>query len=175
MLVQEHIRQLIKLANPQSPEEYNRFYAEITPVKFGDIVAWNAPTQYDLARYQVPREASFHVVCRVECYVVNLTSGAADYGAIEPPPPGFAYWQYVVPGTSNPIQIITNTTAFVQRLLDADEYLFLKGGFEAVLVGDFFISPDGNERNVRTLVYGYNIGPELGGRLGRSEMIIPSS
>ena len=174
MLVQEHLRQLIKLANPCDHEEYRRFYAEITPVKFGTTVSWSDAGLYGLARYQIPREASFCAVLRVECYTVNETEGAADFGAIEPPPPGSAYWQYVVPGTSTVIQEITFTSAPVQRLLDADDYLFLKGGNEAVLIGDFVASPDGDIREVRTLVYAYNIGPTLGGVLGRSEMVIPA-
>ena len=174
MLVQEHIRQLIKLANPANEAEYRRFYAEITPVKYGQVVSWSAATQYGLARYQIPPEASFHVVLRVETYTVNFTAGAADFGAFEPPPPGSAFWIYTVPGTFTTLQEITDQNAPVQRVLDADDYLFLKGGYDVFLVGDFSASPDGDTRLVRTLVYGYNIGPELGGRLGRSEMIIPS-
>ena len=174
MLVQEHIRQLIKLANPQSAEEYNFFYSQITPVKFGATPSWTDAGEYGLARYQVPREASFCVVLRVECYVVNFTAGAADFGMFEPPPPGFAFWEYTTPGGAQVIEIITDQNAPVQRLLDADEYLFLQSGYEAVLIGNFSAAPDDDLREIRTLVYGYNIGPYLGGRLGRSEMVIPS-
>lgn len=174
MLVQEHIRQLIKLANPIDRAQYLRYYAEITPVKYGQTVSWLAAGQYGVARYQIPAEASFHVVLRVECYTVNLTSGAADYGLTEPPPPGAAFWVYTTPGTFTIQQVITDQNAPVQRLLDADEYLFAKGGFDLWLIGDFSASPDGATREVRTLVYGYNIGPELGSVLGRSEMIIPA-
>jgi hypothetical protein len=114
-----------------------------------------------------------HVVCRVETYTVNWTSGAADFGAFEPPPPGFAHWQYQLP-TGATLQDITWTTAPDQRLLDADEYMFFKGGYDLVLIGSFAASPDGATRDVRTLVYAYNIGPELAMRLGRDEVTIPS-
>ncbi len=174
MLIQEHIKQLIQLANPKDDKEYDFFYSQITPVKFGSTVSWLAADQYGLARYQVPREASFCVVLRVECYTVNFTNGAPDYGAFEPPPPGQAFWEYTTPGGAQVIEVITDQNAPVQRLLDADEYLFLQSGYEAVLIGDFAASPDGLTRAVRTLVYAYNIGPDLGGRLGRSEMVIPS-
>src|SRR5262249_39559781 len=149
----------IQLARPANDAEYMRFYSEITPVKYGQTVSWLAATQYGLARYQIPPEASFHVVLRVECYTVNETAGAADFGAFETPPPGSAFWVYTVPGTFTIIQTITDANAPVQRLLDADDYLFLKGGFDVFLVGDFVASPDGDTRFVRTLVYGYNIGP----------------
>lgn len=174
MLVQEHIRQLIKLANPIDRATYLRYYAEITPVKYGQTVSWFGATQYGLARYQIPAEASFHVVLRVECYSVNYTAAAADFGSFEPPPPGSAFWAYTTPGTFSIQQVITDENAPVQRMLDADEYLFFKGGYDIFLVGDFSASPDGDTRDVRTLVYGYNIGPELGSVLGRSEMIIPA-
>lgn len=174
MLVQEHIRQLIKLANPPDRETYLRYYAEITPVKYGQVVQWSAATDYFLALYQIPAEASFHVVLRVECYSVNYTAGAADFGSFEPPPPGAAFWVYATPGTFTTQQIVIGDFGAIQRLLDADEYLFFKGGYNIALIGSLNVSPDGDTRAVRTLVYGYNIGPELGSILGRSEMIVPS-
>src|SRR5215510_3273831 len=173
MLIQEHIRQIIKLANPDDKEQYRRFYAEISPVKYGSVVLWHDATTYNLAKYQIPREASLHMVARVETYTVNWTAGAADFGAFEPPPPGFAFWQYQLP-TGAVLQNLTWVFSPIQRLLDADEYMFFKGGYDLVLVGSFVVSPDGATRDVRTLVYGYNIGPELAMRLGRDEVTIPS-
>ena len=173
MLIQEHIKQIIELASPEDKEEYRRFYAEISPIKFGSVVSWHDAGDYGLARYQIPREAPMHIVARVETYTVNWTSGAPDFGAFEPPPPGFAFWQYQLP-TGTVLQNLTWVFSPIQRLLDADEFMFFKGGYDLVLIGTFVVSPDDLTRDVRTLVYGYNIGPELANRLGRDEVTIPS-
>lgn len=173
MLVQEHIRQLVKLCYPASLEEARLLFADIKPVKFGQTVSWLAAGDYSLARYQVPDEASYLVVLRVETYTVNFTSGSADYGAFEPPPPGTAFWQYR-PYGSGATYNLTDPNAPIQRICDADEMLFFKGGYNVFLIGTFSVSPDGDTRSVRTLVYGYNIGAAIADRLGRGEMEIPT-
>lgn len=174
MLVQEHIRQLIKLAKPEDRAQYLRYYSEITPVKYGQTLAWHDAGDYGLARYQIPAEASFHVVLRVECYTTNLTAGDPDLLQYLVPPPGFAFWELRTPNTGTVVDVLTDRFAPVQRLLDADEYMFVEGGYDLFLIGTLSASPDGETRSVRTLVYAYNIGPELGSILGRSEMVIPS-
>lgn len=171
MLILKHKNQLVEACYPKDDEERKKLWADIKPVKFGQTVLWLAATQYALARYQVPDEAAYNIVCRVETYVVNLTAGAVDYGMIEPPPPGFAFWQYVPYGTGA-TYTLTSPGAPVQRLLDADEFLIFKGGYNLTLIGDFTASPDGITRNVRTLVYSYNVGTMVADRLGVGEVEI---
>lgn len=125
-----------------------------------------------LGRYQVPDEAAYNIVMRVETYTVNLTAGAADYGMFEPPPPGFAFWQYTPYGAGSTF-VQTSPTAPVQRLCDADEFLIFKGGYNLELRGDFTASPDAATRNVRTVVYSYNVGAFVADRIGVGEVEIP--
>jgi hypothetical protein len=173
MLVQEHIRQLIKLARPRDDAEYDEFYASIKPIKFGNTVSWTAAGLYDLARYQIPTESSYTVICRVEVVEVDQTAGSADFGFPQVPPDGFAYWEYQT-SAGTPLKQLTPQDAPVQRLLDADDYLFAVGGNILVLVGNFVGSPDANNRQVRTLVYAYNLSSVLADRLARSQAEIPS-
>jgi hypothetical protein len=173
MLVLEHMRQLVESCYPADRTERIALWSDVKPVKYGTTVQWLASGEYTLAIYQVPDEAAYHVVLRVECYTVDLTSGSTDYGLFEPPPPGQAFWRYV-PFGSGATYNETDTNAPVQRLLDADEMLFFKGGYNLSLIGNFAVSPDGNTREVRTLVYGYNVGAAIADLLGRGEVEIPS-
>lgn len=172
MLVLEHIRQLVKACNPADRDEYAQLWGNIKPVKFGNVINWNAANQYTLASYQVPRD-TFNVVLRVECYTVNLNSGAADYGAFEPPPPGTAYWSYVPAGGTGLVSYNETSTLMNSHLLcDADEFLLFQGGYDIALIGDFLVSPDATIRKVRTLVYSYNCGAEVVDRIGAGKILI---
>lgn len=172
MLVLEHMRQLVEACNPADRTEYDLLWSNVKPVKFGNVINWQAANQYTLASYQVPRD-TFNVVLRVECYTVNLNSGAADYGMNEPPPPGKAYWQYVPAGGTGLVSYNeTSTLMNSHLLLDADELLFFQGGYDCSLIGDFLVSPDGASRNVRTLVYSYNCGAQVIDRIGAGRILI---
>lgn len=164
---------MIELAKPKDDAQYMEFYASIKPVKFGNTPLWTAAGEYNLASYQIPRELSYVAVCRVECYEMDRTAAAADFGLQLAPPSGTAYWQYQT-SAGVALETLTDRNAPVQRLLDADEYLFFTGGNNLVLVGNLLASPDANTREIRTLVYGYNLSSILASRLARSEVEIPS-
>ena len=204
MLVLEHINQLVFSAAPylrhwyiQQPRkflpdnrtitveweewnasedarEYGQLWSQIKPVKFGNTVQWHEATTYTLADYQIARESFYNIVLRVECYTVNLTSGAADFGTFEPPPPGKAFWRYVPYGTGVNYDL-TDTTAQSHLLLDADEFKIFKSGYTLALIGNFLVSPDGLTRSVRTLVYSYDCGPQIVERIGGNQVIEPPS
>lgn len=173
MLILEHLKQMVDACYPENDAERRLLWADIKPIKFGNTVSWLAAGEYGLANYQVPDEASYLIVLRVECYTVNFTSGSADYGIYEPPPPGAALWRYVPYGAGATYNV-TRPSAPIQRLCDADEMLFFKGGYNVFLIGDLLDSPDGDTRSVRTLVYGYNIGASIASRIGRGYVEIPN-
>lgn len=175
MLVLEHMKQLVKACNPQSPAEWNQLWSQINPVKFGNTVNWLAAQDYTLANYQIPRESTL-IVLRVETYTVNYTSGASDFGMYEPPPGDYAFWQYTPYGSGSVSDPLTDQLARSQLALDADEFLIFSGGFNVSLIGSFVVSPDGQTRKVRSLVYGYLCGPQVVELVGSGQAIIaPSS
>lgn len=183
MLVQQHIKQLIDMALPYRlagneptafDKEYARLLSQIQPVKFGNTVQWTAAGIYDLAVYQVPRNADYLIVMRVECYTVNLTSGATDYGVFQPVPPGKAYWEITPSGTGT-TRIVSDETMQSHVMCDVDEQRFFSAGELATLKGDFLVSPDGQTRNVRSLVYSYLIGNEIIERIGGMPITEPPS
>lgn len=204
MLIQEHMRQLVLSAAPylanwwvsqprkyhpdgktitcewsdwsdcEDAREWNRLWSQIKPVKFGNTVQWAAATTYTLADYQIAREAFYNIVLRVECYTVNYTNAAADYGMFEPPPPGKAFWRYVPYGTGVNYDL-TDTTAQSHLLLDADEFKIFKSGYTLALIGNFNAPTDGATRSVRTLVYSYDCGPQIVERIGGNQVIEPPS
>lgn len=147
--------------------------ADIKPIKFGNVVNWNAATTYTLADYEIPRD-SFNIVMRVECYTLDLTPGEPDFGLSEPPPPGFAYWQYSGYGTGG-VEIITDQQARSHLILDADAQMVFRAGMNVQLIGNFSVSPDAVARTVRTLVYSYNCGSAIADRVGILQELIPVS
>lgn len=172
MLILKHIQQLVEACHPDSRAEYEELFSSISPVKFGNVNNWSAAGIYTLAQYQVPQE-NFLVVLRVECYTVNLTAAAADYGVFEPPPPGTAYWVYYPPdGSGSNAQSVTSPLMNSQLALDADELLIFQGGQNAALLGNLLVSPDSGTRKVRTLVYSYLIGEKVKDGLGESRVLI---
>lgn len=189
MLIQEHLKQLVWMAAPwlqfhhhdkgasdrDCPDckLHQELLADIKPIKFGNIVDWVAAAEYSLAQYQIPRE-TFNIIMRVECYTVDWTSGEADFGMSEPPPPGTAWWQFAAYGTGQ-TEILTDQNAQVQLLLDSDEFLVFRAGQNAELIGNFDASPDGVTREVRTLVYSYNVGSAIADRIGILQALVPVS
>lgn len=171
MLILEHIKQLVEACQPVDNDERLRLWADIKPIKFGNTVLWTEETEYSLAKYQVPHDAAFLIVLRTECYMTNPTPGAADYGLYEPPPSGTAFWRYLAFNNVTTYNV-TDENEPVQRLLDCDEFLFFKGGYFAELIGDLDAPPDSDDREVRTLVYGYNCGAMVAAKIGRAEVEI---
>ena len=189
MLIQEHLKQLVWMAAPwlqfhhhaQGASDrdcsdcklHQELLADIKPVKFGNTVDWSAAAEYSLGFYQIPRD-SFNVVMRVETYTVDWTSGAADFGISEPPPPGTAWWQYTGYGTGG-TEILTDQNAPTQLVLDSDEFLIFRAGYNVQLIGNFDITPDGVTREVRTLIYSYNIGASVADRIGILQAMVARS
>lgn len=187
MLVQKHIEQLIRLSAPhlytnaptieaadQMSKEHARLLSQIVPVKFGNTARWAAATTYDLASIQIPRNAEWLCLMRVECYTVNLTAGASDYGVYQPVPPGKAYWQETPAGTGT-VRILTDENMQSHVMCDVDEMRFFSAGRTISLIGNFNVSPDGSTRDVRTTCYAYNIGSEIIERLGGLAIYEPPS
>jgi hypothetical protein len=190
MLVLEHMKQLVYAAAPHlaahhhsdgrkhddCPDclEFHSLWNQIKPIKYGNTVLWEAATIYTLADYQIPRDATYHIVLRVECYQVDWTNGAADLGMNEPPPPGKAYWEYIPYGTGT-VYVLTDVSAQSHLLLDVDEFKIFKQGYTVALIGNFNASPDGLTRDVRTTVYGYDVGAQIVERIGGNTVIEPPS
>ena len=190
MLVLEHIKQLVVAAAPHLASHHHddkkqhrdcldcalwhSLWNQIKPIKYGNTVQWEAATTYTLADYQIPRDAAYHIVLRVECYTVDLTSGAADYGLSEPPPPGKAFWEYIPYGTGT-TYVLTDVNAQSPLLLDVDDFKIFKQGYTVALIGNFLVSPDALTRAVRTTVYGYDVGPQIVERIGGNTVIEPPS
>ena len=174
MLIQQHIKQLVEMAAPycKDRESVLRLQSQIQPVKFGNTVQWAAAAEYTLALFQVPRDAVYCVIMRVECYTVNLTSGAADYGTYQPPPPGKAFWRTGQSG-STAQYIVSDDQQQSHTMLDCDEMRLFAPGQNIDLVGDFLVSPDGLTRNVRTLVYGYLVAAEVIEHIGQNMVYEP--
>lgn len=149
-----------------------RAFHEILPVTFGFKINWTAATTYVLASYQTPASVSLCVL-RVECYVVNLTSGAADYGYYEPPPPGKAYWITARDaGTAEQEgKLNSPVDAPTHLLLDCDQFFLFPPNRNANLLGNLDASPDGDGRSIRTKVYGYLIDSDAAARLGAEDYV----
>lgn len=172
MIVLKHIQQLVQACDPQSREEYRELFSSINPVKFGNEVTWSAANTFTLASYQVPQDY-FLAVLRTECYTVNFTSGAADYGQFEPPPSGTAWWVYFPPdGSGLNAVAVTSPAMPTQLALDADELRLFQGGQNAALLGTFLAPSDSATRKVRTLVYAYLIPEKIKDALGESRALI---
>lgn len=196
MLIQEHMKQLVTWAAPHLAHhthdrerltvEQRRDLAQdcpdcklwfdllnqIKPIKYGNTVFWAAATQYTLAQYQIPHDAAYHVVMRVECYTVNLTNAAADYGMREPVPPGKAFWEFIPYGTGTTYPL-TDVNAQSHIICDADDYKIFKEGYTLALIGNFLAPSDGASRNVCTTVYGYDVGPQIIERIGGLTVVEP--
>lgn len=154
--------------------EWRKLWASLKPVRFGFSINWSVATAYTLAQYQVPRDF-FNLVLHVRTYVVNWTAAATDLGRKEPPPPGYAYWQYdsfSLPAT--PAQVLTDTTMPIHVMADdwVHEFLLFRGGFNITLIGNITAaSPNDNTREIRTVVYSYNCGTEIQDRIGSNQAI----
>lgn len=144
---------------------WTRLWADIRPVKYGNTLTWNSAALYSLARYAVPLDYS-HIVMRVDCYAVDWAAGATNQGVRLCPPPGMAYWQLEQIGQA--AQLLTDEFMPIQIMLEQEEFLIMRGGYEAVLIGNF-TAPPNSDKTVRTFVMGYNVGSEITERIGSNQ------
>lgn len=147
---------------------WKELWAGIKPIKYGNSVTWSDSGQLNLARYQIPLD-SYHCILRVRTYTINYTAAAGDLSVPAPPPPGTAYWQLQQLGTTA-AQTMTDPDAPVQTMTDCEEFLIFPGGYFATLILDLSSAPpNAQSREVRTLVYSYDISGEIANRIGGNQ------
>jgi hypothetical protein len=167
MLQLEHLNRIVDACYPESKEEAIELWHDIRPVKFGNRITW-VEGLVQLADYQIPEDAAYMLILRVECYVTTFVAAAPGFGMFSPPPPNNAYWQYTDVSTTDPTYRLTNVVP-LHILADVDEFLFATGGHEVSLLTTLLAPPDGNSRIINTLVYAYMVGALVAGRLGSDE------
>lgn len=134
-------------------------YHELSPIIFGNDIAWSAATTYVLASQLIPEQTGL-LVFRTECYTTNLTAAATDLLQVKAIPPGFAYWTMsplfsnIPTGNDTDLTDQTNTTNVI---LDTDCFLLAVAGANPYLnlIGNLSAEPDGATRRVRTTCYGF--------------------
>ena len=150
---------------------WKELWAGIKPIKYGNSVTWSDSGQLNLARYQIPLD-SYHCILRVRTYTINYTAAAGDLSVPAPPPPGTAYWQLQQLGTTT-AQTVTDQDAPVQTMTDCEEFLIFPGGYYATLILNLSSNPPNSQaREVRTLVYGYDITGDLAERIGSNQAVM---
>ena len=169
MLQLEEKRRIVEACYPIDDDEALKMWHDIKPIKFGDIQPWTlGGVDLELASYQVPQDASYLLITRVECYVFTNNPAVAGFGQHMPPPTGNALWV-----SSEVVGITTNETTFTPTvpahlLLDTEEFLLIRGDNRAVL-RIFINAPFTTDLFIRTLVYGYLIGALVAGKIGDAE------
>lgn len=166
MLQLDHKKRIVDACYPTSEEEAIQLWHDIKPVKFGNSVQW-LELLTELACYQIPQDASYCLILRVECYVTTFEAAAPGFGNFSPPPNSDAYWAYTDAAAAGPDRI--SPTLPIHIFCDSDEFLFGKGDHRITLLSDLPAPPDGNARFIRTLVYGYLVGALVAGKIGDSE------
>jgi hypothetical protein len=151
-------------------EESRQLWHDIKPVKFGNSVLWAAGT-LSFATYQTPEDAAYMLILRTECYTTTFIAAAPGFGQFSPPPNDTQVrWEYTDLASGNDQYAITPTVP-VHILCDSDEMLFAKGDHLVELIATVSAPPDGNNRFIRTLVYGYLVGSKIAGRIGGGESL----
>jgi hypothetical protein len=168
MLQLEHKKRIVDACYPESLQEAIKLWNDIKPVKFGNSITWAEGTD-ELANYQIPEEASYMLILRVECYTTTVVAAAPGFGMFSPPPLGtVAYWQYTDISLTDPTYRLTSQLP-IHLLADVDEFLIAKGGHEVSLVATLPAPPDGNPRSIETTVYAYLLSGDIADKLGSSE------
>lgn len=131
-------------------------YNEMSPLRFGNDVAWQAEDTYILASQYISSNQAL-IIVRTECYTTNLTPAATDAMQYQVTPPGFAFW--ALTGTFNvaPVGNIsdqTDQTNPAHLMLNVDNWLLFPANQYATLVGILDQTFDGAERRIRTTCYG---------------------
>lgn len=166
MIITAHMRQIVQACFPESQQEAIELWHNIRPVKFGQRTTWAAGA-FTLATYQIPEDAAYLLILKVECYTFTSVAAAPGFRNFEPPPDGSAQW------ISNAAAGPTSVTGFVpiHLLAEASEFLMIKAGLSITLTGTLNAPPDANLRNIRTLVYAYHISAIIADRLGSGECL----
>lgn len=168
-IVNQHIQSLVDACFPTSPEEASRIWHDIKPVRFGNRLQWaNSASRQILAAYQVPDDAGYLVILRVECYTYTETATAPGFRNFEPPPAGNLQW--FVNSGAGPEEYTALVPTHI--LADVDEYLVFKAGVGVSLEGVLNAPPDANARFIRTLVYGYVLSAHVADQLGSGEIVV---
>lgn len=168
----DHRQKIVDSCHPESREEATRLWHDIKGVKFGNIREFEAvaPAQYEFAAYQIPEDASYMLIMRVECYTVSFVAAAPDFGLFGPPPSGFAFWEYTDVSLTFGTEYRITPRIPIHLLCDTEELLLAKGGNRVSLSADGVPNnPDANARFIRTLVYAYLISPLIADKLGVAE------
>lgn len=167
MLQLEEKHRIVQACRPKDEEEALKMWHEIKPVKFGDIITW-AAGEAELASYQVPQDAGYLLITRVEAYAFTTNSAIAGYGLHMPIPTGSAQWISSEVSGITPGEI--KWTPFIPAflLVDSEEFLFIAGDNRAVLRMTLPVAPT-IDLFIRTLVYGYLLGAITAGKIGDSE------
>jgi hypothetical protein len=134
-------------------------YHELSPIVFGNDVAWLAPDNYILASQLIPTQTGL-LVFRTECYTTNLNAAATDILQPKATPPGFAYWTMASLFSSVPVgndTDLTDQTNQAHVILDTDCFLLAVAGANPYLnlIGILDATPDGVTRQIRTTCYGF--------------------
>lgn len=168
MLQLEHKKRIVDACYPDSKQEALELWHDIKPIKFGNFTQWlEVAGANELASYQIPQDAPYLLILRVECYVTTFVAAAAGFGMHSPPPNSNAFWAFTDASLTTP-EILTPQVP-IHILTDSDEILFAKGDHRITLVSDLPAPPDGNARFIRTLIYGYLCGALVSGKIGDSE------
>jgi hypothetical protein len=166
MLQLEHKWRIVEACFPQSSGEALEMWHDIKPVKFGTSQFF--ATTLQLAAYQVPEDAAYLLILRVECYATGFVPTNPNYGRFMPPPQGVAQWLYTDVNLTTPQYQISPLQA-INIYADTDEFLFAKGDHRIALTATLNPRADSATVIVRTLVYGYLLGALLADRIGASE------
>lgn len=170
------LNELVRACYPKDQQEALELWHDIKPQRFGTFVDWTVEDTYQLAFYTIPDDASYLVITRVDCYVHTNVATAAGFGLKGPIPPGSVSQaiRWLAGPDLPPITADFNVTGVENThvLADTDEFLFFKGGNEIILLADLAANPTADARQIRTLVYGYILGPKVADKLGSGETMI---
>lgn len=164
-LQMKEIRQIVDLCYPKDYDESLQLAHDIHPVKFGRSQLWQAiGGGIPLASYQIPVDAPYLLITRVECYVTTFDETAVGFGLFSPPPQGQAFWAYTDLGAALGDYSVTPSLP-INLLCDSEE-MILAGGDHFIELLAVTSPPDATDRFIRTLVYAYHIGAMVADRIG---------
>lgn len=182
MLQQLHIQQIVKACFPCSNEEASRFWHNVRPVKFGNVITYDQASDRtpQLARYPLSSNAPYLIIMKVRCYIHTPTAGAPGYGLDAPPPAlATAFWQYT-DIIDRPEYRLTNMVplhllAGKDDTSGCDEFLLASGDHVVSLVANLPMPADNVQRFILTTVFGYAISGLIADRLGGDESTYSST
>jgi len=168
MIQFEHKKRIVEACFPRDDEQAEKYWHDIVPVKFGYVTQWlEIEGDNEWATYQIPQDAAFLLIARVECYTTTFVAAAPGFGVFSPPPNALAYWALSDQSATNPNR--QTPTVPIHILADVDEYLIAPQDHRITLFAGLPAPPDGNARFIRTTVYAYLCGGLIAGKIGDSE------